>query len=155
MIFFTINKQTKHDKFKEVIKSAWIFCYEWYVSWFLNLSFYYWRRAFNDCILLEFTLFVSMQFICNFLLHCSHLFSKSLYFSMAFTVTTLYFTIGRLNPTHWNRKIHRHKKVIVIVYERNAITDIFLITNLVILWILIECSLVFTNNGCFLEIFAF
>jgi len=74
---------------------------------------------------------------------------------VAFTITALDFAFWRFNPAHWDSQIYGHKEMIVVVDERNCIADIFMKTNLMILCILVESSLVFADDGRVLEMIFF
>jgi len=86
-----------------------------------------------------------VQPVRNLLFSLLNPFSQGLSLSSAFVVSALDLAFRSLDPTEGDGEIDRHEDMLVTVDEGDAIGDIFLVADLVILCVLVERSLVFAD----------
>ena len=152
MIFLSINEQSKHNEFKEIVEPTWVLGYETNVLRFLDFASDNRWRTFNNCIFFELLLFF-VKFVCYLLFGLLHFLNKSLYFSTAFLLSSFDFAFRWFYPTERNGQIYTHKDMFSIIHKRNRVGYVLLIANLMILCILVESSFVFTDHWLMLVLF--
>lgn len=154
MVMFSIDEQSQEDKLKEIVQSTRIPGNEGDILWLHDLSPNDFGRAFNNCILDECFIFLFTNFIGDLVFYFPNFFSKGLEYPWAFFAGALDLAFYAFDPADGCSEIYSHEYMLLITNEGNGVADIFFITDLTILSILVQCSLIFADNWLVLIVLA-